>query len=259
MRLQQVLANLLSNACKFTGEGGTVELSVWQDDVHGTTADLHFCVRDNGIGIEAGDLERIFHAFEQAKGSSLGAAGTGLGLAISNSLVQLMGGELHVDSRPGEGSRFYFTISLPVYKGALPEGSGIQTEQNYGLDGLHILLAEDNDINAEIAIQLLELKNVKVERAADGKQAVKLFGDSPQGTFDAILMDINMPVMNGLEAAREIRRMSRDDAPVVPILAMTANTFQEDRDQAAEAGMTGFLPKPFDVEQLYKILMNSVI
>ena len=118
-------------------------------------------------------------------------------------------------------------------------------------------MAEDNDLNAEIVIELLEMKDMTVDRAADGQQAVDLFTASSAGTYDVILMDVNMPVKDGLTATQEIRALPRSDAQTIPILAMTANTFQEDRDKAARAGMTGFLPKPFDVEQLYKALENA--
>ena len=258
MRLQQVLANLLSNACKFNQRGGTVELSIRQQACDGEHASVHFAVRDTGIGIESADLARIFNAFEQATGRNTGVPGTGLGLAISNSLVQLMGGELRVTSQPGCGSTFYFTVRLPVCRDPLHADDLPQPPEKRALSGMNILLAEDNDINAEIAAELLKLQNMTVQRAANGQEAVELFAHSPQHAFDIILMDINMPVKDGLTATAEIRAMSRPDAAEIPILAMTANTFQEDRDEAAACGMTGFLPKPFDVEQLYEILLRCI-
>lgn len=257
MRLQQVLTNLLSNACKFTEDGGTIELTVRQEDSPSGTAVLYFAVRDTGIGIREEDRERIFNAFEQAKVSQRTANGTGLGLAISASLVRLMGGELRVDSQPGVGSVFFFTLCMPVYAGQIPEQEEQKGISGYSLEGLRILLAEDNDINADIAKELLELQGIKVIRAQNGKIAADIFERSQPGSFDAILMDINMPVMNGLDAASAIRAMSRPDAESVPILAMTANTFQEDRDKAKAAGMTGFLSKPFEVEQLYEVLAGA--
>lgn len=257
MRLQQVLTNLLSNACKFTPDGGRIELIVREESRNKGKAVLYFAVKDTGIGIRKEDCERIFHAFEQAKEHQSSTAGTGLGLAISSSLVQLMGGELKVESQPGEGSVFYFTLQMPVFEGNLPAEEEKCEGKRYSLKGLHVLLAEDNDINAEIAVELLELEGILVERAANGRRAVDIFERSTPGSFDIILMDINMPVMNGLEATAEIRAMPRWDASTVPIIAMTANTFQEDRDEAAAAGMSGFLSKPFDVEHLYKILAHS--
>lgn len=258
MRLQQVLTNLLSNAWKFTGAGGKIELLIRQQHVGEEEAKLYFSVTDTGIGIEDEDMDRIFHAFEQAKGSNKSSQGTGLGLAISSSLVRLMGGELKADSQPGKGSSFYFSIHLPVCNGSVSSGNQPAGKSKKSLNGLHVLLAEDNDINAEIAEELLKMQNITVVRAVDGQQAASLFAQSGVGEYDLILMDINMPVMNGLEASRKIRGMSRRDALKVPILAMTANTFQEDREEAACAGMTDFLPKPFDAEQLYEMILHTV-
>lgn len=130
-------------------------------------------------------------------------------------------------------------------------------EGDIRLEGLHVLLAEDNDLNAEIAEELLALKKIIVDRASDGREAVSMFAESPEGLYDVILMDVNMPVLDGLAATREIRSMNRRDAASVPILAMTANTFQDDRSKAQQCGMTGFLPKPFDVEQLYRALKEA--
>lgn len=258
MRFQQILTNLLSNACKFTGKGGTVCLAIKEENHTNEAMTLHFSVKDTGVGIKEEDLERIFHAFEQAKNSNQHSPGTGLGLAISSSLVELMGGTLKVKSKIGFGSEFYFTVSLPIFEGTLPQDEERDKEAEFQLNGLHILLAEDNDINAEIAIELLKQKNIIVDWAKDGKQALELFTKSPNGTYHIILMDINMPVMDGLVATKEIRAMNRPDATTIPILAMTANTFQEDRHNATQAGMTGFLPKPFNINQLYGILLQSL-
>lgn len=258
MRLQQVLTNLLSNACKFTKQEGTVCLTVEEQEHTAESAVLRFSVRDTGIGIRQEDMEQIFRAFEQVKNSNLPFSGTGLGLAISSSLVELMGGELKVESRLGFGSEFYFTVVLPVFDGSAPVDEAQNEKIDIRLEGLRVLLAEDNDINAEIVIELLKSRKVVVERAADGQQALDLFSKSLKDTYDIILMDINMPVMDGLTATRRIRALDRPDAGTIPILAMTANTFQEDRDNTAQAGMTGFLPKPFDVGQLYQILWESM-
>lgn len=257
VRLSQILTNLLSNAYKFTQKGGEITFSVMEEETGEDCARLKFSVKDNGIGVKEEDRERIFHSFEQAGEHNKSMPGTGLGLSICRSLVKLMGGELLLQSEVNRGSEFFFTIELPVYRGVI-EGSDSQTQEEISLAGKHILLAEDNDINAEIAVELLALEQVFVERAQDGQQAVDFFASHPEGYFDLILMDINMPVKNGLEASIEIRGMNRADAGTIPILAMTANTFQEDRQEAMEAGMTGFLPKPFDVRQLYQIIQDSL-
>lgn len=258
MRLQQVLSNFLSNAGKFTDQGGLICLTIEEERRSSEEAVLRFSVRDTGIGILPEDRERIFRAFEQAGGSSLRAPGTGLGLAISSSLVQLMGGEIKVNSSQGTGSEFYFTITLPVFHGDLPDDTKKEKQTGSSLEGVPVLLAEDNDLNAEIAMELLSMRGIAVDRAANGQQAVEMFAKSPVGHYAVILMDINMPVKDGLTAAREIRSLERTDAVSVPILALTANAFQEDRDHAAAAGMTGFLPKPFDVNQLYQMILESL-
>lgn len=256
MRLQQILTNLLSNACKFTEDGGMITLSIEQISCENKEARLSFSVKDTGTGIEEQDLQRIFKAFEQAGKGRTNITGTGLGLAISSSLVQLMGGTLDVKSEVGQGSMFYFEIILPIYQGIIDEEESEEFVPNKMLNGIKVLLAEDNDINAEIAVELLKLQGILVEWVTDGQQAIDLFKQNPEGTFDVILMDINMPCMDGLTATTKIRAMDRTDAKRIPILAMTANTFQEDRDKASAAGMTGFLPKPFDVEHLYNTLTN---
>lgn len=259
LRLQQVLTNLLSNACKFTDRGGSIIFLAEERHRTAEEAAVHFSVRDTGIGIEKEDLARIFSAFEQVRGSNLRTPGTGLGLAISSSLVRLMGGDLLVESSPGAGSEFTFTLPLPVCEEALPRQAAAREDRTeLQLEGLRVLLAEDNALNAEIAVELLKAQGMAVDRAEDGRQAVDLFAGSTEGYYAIILMDVNMPGMDGLTATREIRALDRPDAAAVPILAMTANTFQEDRDRACACGMNGFLPKPFDVVQLYQLLRDAL-
>lgn len=258
VRIKQVLTNLLSNACKFTESGGHITLSVKQEgrNEHGTKLSFH--VIDNGIGIPDDDMSRIFDSFEQASQGQFNAQGTGLGLAISSSLVHLMDSELQVKSSVKEGSEFFFTLCLPDSQEEPPLQQSNTSSEHAALDAIHILLAEDNDLNAEIVISVLTLKGVLVERAADGKEAVEMFQNHPSGWYQLILMDIQMPHKDGLTATREIRSTDRPDAKSIPIIAMTANTFQEDRDNAKDAGMTGFVPKPFNVEQLYQTILESI-
>ena len=183
--------------------------------------------------------------------------GTGLGLPISRSIVQLMGGQLDVESELGRGSEFYFTVSLPLGTPADDAGeSTTASAEKKLLEGIRILLAEDNDLNAEIAIQLLELQGASVWRSENGKKAVERFAESKPKEIQAILMDIQMPEMNGLEATRAIRALARPDAATVPIVAMTANVFKEDVDAAMAAGMNGFAGKPLDVAYLYRLLYD---
>ncbi|WP_087065786.1 ATP-binding protein [Intestinibacillus massiliensis] len=255
IRLRQVLTNLLSNSFKFTPAGGSVLLRVTEDAASDTAATFTFQVRDTGTGISPEDQGRIFESFEQVGTSHAKSQGTGLGLPISSSIVQKMGGELRVNSQPGQGSVFFFTVTLLLGDPGVPPAGGWEGQpEGMLLDGIHILLAEDNDLNAEIAAQLLEIRGAKVCRSADGRQALERFSESQLGEFQAILMDIQMPGMNGLDAARAIRALTRPDAATIPIVAMTANTFKEDVDAAMAAGMDGFVPKPLDVNYLYRLL-----
>ena len=256
IRLRQVLTNLLSNAFKFTPAGGSVLLRVTEEKMGGASV-FTFRVIDSGVGIAPEDQKRIFESFEQVGNSRSKSQGTGLGLPISSSIVKMMGGTLEVRSGPGRGSEFRFAVALPSGEPG-EELKKVPDELMGGklLDGVNILLVEDNDLNAEIAARLLEIQGAGVTRSVNGRQAVERFAGSRPGEFQVILMDIQMPEMNGLEAARAIRALARPDAAAIPIVAMTANTFQEDVDAAAAAGMDGFLPKPLDVNALYRLLRD---
>lgn len=213
-------------------------------------------VIDNGVGVSVENQQRIFRSFEQVGTSTSKSQGTGLGLPISRSIVRLMGGDLLLESEPGKGSTFYFTITLP--KGVLATPPIEVPIGERTLVGANILLAEDNDLNAEIAVELLQCQGAMVQRAENGRLALELFQDKGLGAFQAILMDIQMPEMNGLEAAAAIRALGRSDAKTIPIIAMTANTFKEDVEAAMAAGMTSFISKPVDVEALYHELHAAV-
>lgn len=256
VRLRQILANLLSNAIKFTPNGGTVILSAEEVSFCDGMAVYHFSVQDTGVGIPQEDQERIFLSFEQLRPSVSQSAGTGLGLPISRNLARMMGGDLSINSEPGEGTEVYMTLRFPLGSETAkeePEDSG----RKQSLEGLKVLLAEDNDLNAEIAEELLSLQGIQVCRAANGQEAVDLFKASEPGEFHAVLMDIRMPVKDGHEAAREIRNSGRSDANV-PIIAMTANSFKEDEAEARAAGMDGFIPKPVDPARLFAVLQNLI-
>lgn len=254
IRLRQVLLNLLSNAFKFTPEGGTVRLCIEGNSYTDTEQTLTVKVIDNGVGVSVENQQRIFRSFEQVGTSTSKSQGTGLGLPISRSIVRLMGGDLLLESEPGKGSTFYFTITLP--KGVLATPPIEVPIGERTLVGANILLAEDNDLNAEIAVELLQCQGAMVQRAENGRLALELFQDKGLGAFQAILMDIQMPEMNGLEAAAAIRALGRSDAKTIPIIAMTANTFKEDVEAAMAAGMTSFISKPVDVEALYLSLIH---
>lgn len=258
IRLRQVLINLLSNAFKFTPAGGTVCLRVSETKSSDGRATFDFQVTDTGVGISEEDQKRIFGSFEQVGTNYSKSQGTGLGLSISSNIVQLMGGELKVKSELGRGSAFYFTITL-----ALGEATAVSAETPERLtegilDGVHILLAEDNDLNAEIAAQLLQAQGAAVVRCENGKRAAEQFESSEKNAFQAILMDIQMPEMNGYEAARVIREMNRPDAKTIPIIAMTANAFAEDIQASFDAGMNAHIAKPLDVDKLWSTLRAAI-
>lgn len=251
MRISQVLINLLGNAVKFTPEEGRIIWTVREESATQTGAVVFFAVRDTGIGIGKEDQERVFRSFEQAYGANPSKQqGTGLGLSISSRLIQMMGSNIRLESEKGEGSTFSFSIPLEFGEG---EQKAAQ-EAAVSFEGCHILVVEDNEINAEIAQCLLEERGFVVDCVYDGAQAVERIRTTPSGTYDVILMDIMMPVMNGLDATRAIRAMEREDCHTIPIVAMSANAFDDDLKKSVECGMNGHLSKPVEVDKLYKML-----
>lgn len=255
IRLRQVILNLLSNAFKFTPDGGSVTVRISEDRQTEEDATYTIRVTDTGVGIAAENQQRIFKSFEQLGSNYSKSQGTGLGLAISSNIVQLMGGELKLTSELDKGSEFYFTLTFPKGRLKKAKESGMTREKDF-LKGIKILVVEDNDLNAEIAMELLAEQGAVASRAVNGKNALELMEHNLPGAFDIILMDIQMPEMNGLEATAAIRSLDRADAKTIPIIAMTANAFKEDEDAAMKAGMTGFVSKPIDVNSLYGLLQN---
>lgn len=263
LRIKQILLNLLSNALKFTPKGGNIGINVRERERKNGYAYLEMQVKDNGIGMSEEFMKKIFNPFEQeAPGNARDNVGSGLGLAIVYNLVQLMGGTIHVESKKHRGSRFIVQIPLQFVDDGIHEKhldfSAQETvlytdenkEETQKLQGLRVLLAEDNELNQEIAIEILTMEGAKVDIAENGCQAVDLFAQQEEGTYDVVLMDIRMPVMNGIEATKAIRAMSRKDALSIPIIAMTANAFSEDKQIAFEAEMTGYMIKPLNIEKL---------
>ncbi len=251
MRISQVLINLLGNAVKFTPKKGKIILSVREVKESGEDVLVHFAVKDTGVGIAKEDQERVFRSFEQASGVNPSKQqGTGLGLSISNRLVQMMGSNIELLSEPGEGSTFSF--SIPLKRGEDMEADLSPEEVSF--EGCKVLVVEDNEINAEIAQCLLEERGFAVDCVYNGAEAVERIRTTEPDTYDVILMDIMMPVMDGLDATRSIRGMEREDCHRVPIVAMSANAFDDDLKKSVECGMNGHLSKPVEVDKLYRTL-----
>ena len=275
LRLNQVLLNLLSNAVKYTGEGGSIKMCV--RETHGAPsgyAGYEFRIKDNGIGMSREFVEHIFEPFEREQNSTISKIqGTGLGMAITKNIVDMMGGSIKVESEQGIGTEFTVTFTFRLASGQdrletetspqseiLPEhpdrenSIGITTKRHTG----RILLVEDVELNQEIAVAILGDAGFTTEVAGNGREAVNMVKQAPPGYYQVILMDVQMPVMNGYEATREIRNLEDPERASVPIIAMTANAFEEDRQEALKCGMNGHIAKPIDIQKLFETL-DSVL
>lgn len=254
--IRQIVFNLLSNAVKFTPVNGDIQLHIGLLEIKDGRCNLEWRVSDNGIGIDEENAKRLFQPFEQAdKSTTRQYGGTGLGLAISKQLVEMMDGNIRVESVPGKGSTFIFNIWLKIADNAdVAETSQAET---YILDlsGRRFLVVEDYQINQLIAVDLLEGYGAQVDTALNGQEAVEAYLADPQ-KYDLIFMDIQMPVMDGYEATRRIRSSGTNRAPSIPIVAMTANVFKEDVDKALAAGMDGHVKKPFDTDEIERMIIR---
>lgn len=260
VRVREILVNILGNAVKFTNDGGTVTYAVsYHPGKDERYIHVRYRIADTGIGMSEEFVDRIFDEFSQEEhGARTQYKGTGLGMAITKQYVELMGGTISVESQKGVGSTF--TVDLPM---EITDACEVEKKDysigNIDLTGLKILLAEDNDLNAEIAIVQLEELGMQMTRAADGEEAVRLFAENPQSTFDLILMDVMMPKMNGYEATKAIRNLqNHPDADTIPIIAMTANAFAEDVQASLDAGMNGHLSKPIVMDEVIKTIARNL-
>lgn len=257
-RLDRVIMNLLSNACKFTPEGGEVSLSLRQTVSGHESGCYEIRVKDNGIGMSPEFSETIFQPFERERTSTVGKTqGTGLGMAITKKILDLMEGDIRLITEKGKGSEFIVTLDLPYASEQSDKANNCCTcpaDKN-----IRLLLAEDNPINREIAMLILTDMGLQVDYVEDGDKAVKKLISEEPGHYQGILMDIQMPVMNGYEAARTIRSLPDEQLSNIPIIAMTANAFKEDEEAAKEAGMQGHIAKPIDIKALQKTLREVLL
>lgn len=261
LRLKQIYVNLLSNAVKYTPDGGKVTFEMYEEpsEKEGMVKFISV-IEDTGIGMTTAYMKEMYHKFTRAVDTRVNQVrGSGLGLSIVKQLVDLMDGKISVKSVPEKGTRFQLEFEVACPERLTKEGSGqANGEHRCKIEaacvGLHLLIAEDNDLNYEVAEELLAMKQISCERAEDGRVCVEKFAGSEEGTYDAILMDIQMPVMNGVEAASMIRGMERPDAEAIPIIAMTANAFSEDVKKSMDAGMNEHLAKPMNLEKLLDTL-----
>lgn len=253
-RINQILNNLLSNAFKFTPEGGTIRLHVSQID-KGDFAKYKIVVADTGIGMSADFLPHLFEPYSrEMRFTAKQSVGTGLGMSITKNLVSQMNGELQVESEQGKGTTFTLVLPFAVIADSEAPAEVAPAAENYSLEGRRILLAEDNEVNMEITTELLQMHGVEVTQAWTGREALEQFEKSELFRFDAVLMDMQMPEMDGCEAARRIRALERPDAGTVPIIAVTANAFAEDIAATAAAGMNAHVSKPIDFGHLCRTL-----
>lgn len=260
-KIREIFSNLLSNAIKYTPEGGTVELNTRELPCSRPGyMRIQTEVADNGMGMSKEYLPTLFDAFSRERNTTVGKiSGTGLGMAIVKKLVEMQGGTIEVESELGKGSRFIVTFEHPIadesyYKSQEQKDTSAQGAEL--IKGKRILLAEDNDLNAEIALFILRNMGLKVERVEDGAQCVSRLEQQPAGTYDLIFMDVQMPKMDGYTATQNIRALDDKEKAAIPIVAMTANAFAEDRERALAAGMNGHIAKPIDLKKVEQVLVK---
>ena len=261
-RLSQVLINLLANAVKFTAERGRIQFDIDELSQNAEKAMIRFSVTDTGIGIPENFTERLFDPFEQADNNlSRRYGGAGLGLSISQRIVELMGGHIQVESKLAKGSRFSFSVWLTLDNGLTSNKrppAADQVDETFDFSGRRILVVDDVEINREIVYAFLKDTGAKLESASDGQEAVDMVKASPAGYYDLILMDVQMPIMDGCTAAGMIRALDQPDAKTLVILALSANAFKEDIEQVVAAGMNGHIAKPVEYELTLQAIKKAL-
>ena len=251
-KLREIVLNILSNAIKYTPEGGNIELLIQEISFENNKVKYHFIIIDNVIGMKEDFLPHIFEEFAREKTSTESKVpGVGLGLPIVKSLIDMMNGTIQVESKSNKGTKF--TVELSFLTSLQVENVNERNTSTLDFSGKHILLVEDNELNAEIGIELLNTFKVIIDLAKNGEECIKILEKMPEGYYDLILMDIQMPIMDGYEATKIIRSFNNKNAQI-PIIAMTANAFEEDRKHALQLGMNEHLAKPVDIEKLKDVL-----
>lgn len=261
LRLEQVLVNLLSNAIKFTPPGGRILFKVAQTERRSDGyAKYEFVVEDNGIGMNAEFLNTVFEPFTRARSSTVShIQGTGLGMSIAKKLVDMMGGEITITSKEGSGTRVKVTFDFEIADAVIIDAPVIEAEEYEGIfEGRRVLLVEDNELNREITVELLKEYGFVIDCVNDGIYAVERMSNAIPGEYDIILMDVQMPIMDGYEATGKIRDLDNRTVARIPIIAMTANAFEEDRQMAFDAGMNDFVSKPIDLQKLLETLKKYI-
>ncbi|MDR1700007.1 MAG: response regulator, partial [Lachnoclostridium sp.] len=265
LRLNQLFINILSNSVKFTPVGGDIGLTIKELPCEREGfARFEFTCYDTGIGMSEEYLQHIFESFSREKDSRIDKTeGSGLGLSITKKIVDMMEGDIRVVSEKNKGTTFIVTLEFPISEMEVISNAEAQREEEkkkeaqrdgMPLDGIRVLMAEDNELNTEIAVEILSASGILIDCASDGKEAVERFNQSAPSTYAVILMDMQMPVMTGCEAATAIRKLSHPDAKTIPIIAMTANAFEEDIREALAAGMDAHIAKPVDFETLKTVI-----
>ena len=259
MHLQKALVNILDNAIKFTRDGDIIFFRIFENVVDKDKVSFKFEVEDTGIGMRSEFLEHIFDPFSQEfKGSANSQQGSGLGLTISKKLIELMGGRIRVKSTQGIGSKFTVTMTFDIDHETEASLSGKKTSNRESLKGIRVLIIEDDNINRTITESILEAEGAETRSAVTGEEGVKMYAEAPAGYYNVILMDIILPGIDGLTATREIRQMGREDSHSIPIIATTANAFEEDINKSKEAGMNAHLSKPVKASVLTETILKYI-
>ena len=261
LRISQIFINILSNSIKFTSDGGRIQCNINKIADTDTGCKAEIIISDNGIGMSEDFLQHIFEPFEQEGADTGSYTGTGLGMAIVYNLIEMMGGSIKIDSKKGVGTttRVCLKFKTDYSRPESNEAVNKKITDEVSLEGVKVLLCEDNALNRRVAESMLKERGIQTVTAVNGKEAVDIFNSSDIGYFDIILMDIRMPVMNGLDATRMIREADRQDAKTIPVIALTANAYNDEIKLCKEAGMNNHISKPVNIQIFYSVIEDAVL